>query len=304
MTCSNKSLAPICTHPGKKQGVKMEKQQTPKKYILISLIVIILIGIIASVYWYTQIKLPYDNAVLRFENAAEEVSKKNDDAKSTISEVQKTIDSKEIPLANATLTDLQVAISEVKESSRKIPTQPSKTTEIVAKAKTLEKPLNYSDGLSKIEEKKIAFESSVAQMKQITNPTGDFVILRLRQIDSIVDIQGVTEDNDPNGNLNKQGGYTSTTYFTSGLVNQEDVYGNTVIERGTDGGGSIEVYASAEDAQKRDDYLSVFDGAALMMNPGSHSVIGTVVIRTSARLTASQQTDLDNQIKSKLTEVQ
>lgn len=41
-------------------------------------------------------------------------------------------------------------------------------------------------------------------MKQITNPNEDFVIQRLKGIPNISGYQAVTEDHDPNGNLNKQ----------------------------------------------------------------------------------------------------
>lgn len=67
---------------------------------------------------------------------------------------------------------------------------------------------------------------------------------------------------------------------------------------GTDGGGCIEVYATAEDATKRSDYLSTFDGSIL--SSGSHEVLGTCVVRTSNLLTASQQQGMSQEIQDAL----
>ena len=136
-------------------------------------------------------------------------------------------------------------------------------------------------------------------MKQVTNPSEAFVIERLQGIEGIGDISAVTEDNDPNGQLGKSGGYTATVYYTSPLVDQSDVIGSTVIEKGTEGGGAIEVYANVDDANKRKDYLSAFDGGIL--SSGSHEVVGTVLVRTSDKLTASQQKELEAAIIEALT---
>ena len=62
------------------------------------------------------------------------------------------------------------------------------------------------------------------------------------------------------------------------------------------------MYKTAEEAQVRNTYLSTFDGLGLL-NPGSHYVYGTVVIRTSSHLTASQQTTLTEKIYNKLIEL-
>ena len=50
-------------------------------------------------------------------------------------------------------------------------------------------------------------------MRQITAPTESFVIQRIADVEGISGVQAVTEDHDPNGNLNKAGGYTACIYF-------------------------------------------------------------------------------------------
>ena len=132
-------------------------------------------------------------------------------------------------------------------------------------------------------------------------PTEAYVIKCLEKVPNVTGISAVTEDNDPNGNLNKAGGYTAQVYFSSDLVNQASVRGNSIIDKGTDCGGSIEIYTSPEDAEKRNTYLASFDGTIFVS--GSHSVIGTVVVRISNELKASQQKEMEANIIAALIEI-
>lgn len=101
--------------------------------------------------------------------------------------------------------------------------------------------------------------------------------------------------------MNKQGGYTASVYFADSQVT-EAVDGSDIVGKGTDGGGNVEVYKTKEEAEKRNTYLSAFDGNGIL-NPGSHYVYGTTVIRTSRHLTASQQTALTEKVYQKLIEI-
>jgi hypothetical protein len=83
------------------------------------------------------------------------------------------------------------------------------------------------------------------------------------------------------------------------FVDQSSLVGVTVIDKGTSAGGSIEVYPTKKDAEKRNQYLPSFDGGRLAS--GSHIVIGTVVVRTSNELSATQQKVLENNIVAVLT---
>ena len=125
---------------------------------------------------------------------------------------------------------------------------------------------------------------------------------RLKEIVTITDVQSATENNDPNQDLNKQGSYTAAVYFADNEVTNP-VAGADLVAKGTDAGGCVEVYKTLEDAKKRNDYLSAFDGLPTVINPGSHYVYGTVVIRVAASLTASQQNALTQKIYEKLIEI-
>lgn len=266
---------------------------------------IILCGVIAigGGIWYTQVKKPHDAAVSNFNSAAKAVNAKNNELSTAIANAQKIIDAKEPAYDEATTEALVTALSDAKSNMRKVPDLPKKTDDINSETKKLSEPLDYSATMEDIAAKQSAYQNSIQQMKQITNPSEDFIVQRLKDVPNIFGYQAVTEDHDPNGNLNKQGGYTSTVYFSTDLIDQSSVYGNDIVDKGTDCGGAIEVYATQEDAEKRDSYLGGFDGAG-MLNSGSHKVLGTIVIRTSTKLTATQQNEFTNNITNKLLELQ
>ena len=274
-----------------------------KKKTLLGLIAAIAIIAIGICVWYFQVKKPHDLAETKFNAAVKEVEAKNTELTSAMNDAQKILDKKEAVYDNTTKEAFITALSDAKAAQRKIPDLPKKTADINAETKKLSEPLDYSSVINAISEKQTAYQNSVLQMKQITNPNEDFVIQRLKGIPNISGYQAVTEDHDPNGNLNKQGGYTSTVYFSTPLIDQSSVYGNDIVDKGTECGGAIEVYASEEDAEKRDSYLASFDGAG-MLNSGSHKVLGTIVIRTSTKLTATQQNEFTNNITNKLLELQ
>ena len=274
-----------------------------KKKTLLGLIAAIAIIVIGICVWYFQVKKPHDLAETKFNAAVKEVEAKNTELTSAMNDAQKILDKKEAVYDNTTKEAFITALSDAKAAQRKIPDLPKKTADINAETKKLSEPLDYSSVINAISEKQTAYQNSVLQMKQITNPNEDFVIQRLKGIPNISGYQAVTEDHDPNGNLNKQGGYTSTVYFSPPLIDQSSVYGNDIVDKGTECGGAIEVYASEEDAEKRDSYLASFDGAG-MLNSGSHKVLGTIVIRTSTKLTATQQNEFTNNITNKLLELQ
>lgn len=274
-----------------------------KKKTLLGLIAAIAIIVIGICVWYFQVKKPHDLAEAKFNAAVKEVEAKNTELTSAMNDAQKILDKKEAVYDNTTKEAFITALSDAKAAQRKIPDLPKKAADINAETKKLSEPLDYSSVINAISEKQTAYQNSVLQMKQITNPNEDFVIQRLKGIPNISGYQAVTEDHDPNGNLNKQGGYTSTVYFSTPLIDQSSVYGNDIVDKGTECGGAIEVYASEEDAEKRDSYLASFDGAG-MLNSGSHKVLGTIVIRTSTKLTATQQNKFTNNITNKLLELQ
>lgn len=229
--------------------------------------------------------------------AAEE---KNVELDNAISAAEALILEREPALDETLIPVLETAVSEAKAAKQSIPEMPETENEIISVNDALNE-IDYSDVLSNLSEKQSALERSIKQYALVNAPTEAYIIECLKKVPNVIDISAVTEDNDPNGHLNKAGGYTAQVYFSSDLINQDDITGSTVIEKGTDCGGSIEVYSTVEDANSRNDYLASFDGG--IFASGSHIVVGTVLVRTSDELTASQQKEMEANIIAVLTEI-
>lgn len=282
----------------------MEETKKKSKNAIIGIVItIIVIASVSVCIWYFQVKKPHDEAVNGFNTATETVEVKNAELDSVIADAQSLMDEANKPYDENTISELTVSIADAENAKRTVPELPSKTSDIISATKMLKEPIDYSSFIDAIKEKQSALENSILQMRQITAPTESFVIQRIADVEGISGVQAVTEDHDPNGNLNKAGGYTACIYFSSSLINQDEVFGNDIVEKGTDCGGCIEVYPTIEEAEKRNTYLFAFDGAG-MLDSGSHNILGSIVIRTSRTLTATQQNELTQKISEKLLELQ
>ena len=233
-----------------------------------------------------------------FNTAVEKVKKENASLDKDINKAQKLVKSRKQALDESLRATLKTTIKETKDSKYKIKDKPDKDKEIKQETNKMNK-YDYQGIKNKLETAYNNLDISMKKYKLVDQPQESYVIECLKKVNGIMDIEAVTEQNDPNKQLNKAGGYTSQVYFSSNLIDQNSIEGNTVIDKGTDCGGSIEVYKTSEDAHKRNDYLSAFDGGIL--SSGSHTVYGTVVIRTSNALTATQQKQLESDILNALT---
>lgn len=134
----------------------------------------------------------------------------------------------------------------------------------------------------------------------VTNPSAEYVMAALHQLESVI---GIEQDPNPGeGEKEESKGEEciARIYFTSSLVEQSSFEEDSILEKGTRAGGSIDVYANVEDAIARDEYLHGFDDNWLL-NSGGHAVAGTIVIRTSAKLDEDEQIALTDSIVAALT---
>ena len=238
------------------------------------------------------------DAINAYNTASDSVETKNADLDTKVADAEALLAEDNTALDDTLAPALETAVSNVKAAKVDVPDMPATEEEILAVVDELN-VVDYTSVLEELGNSQTALETSIAQYALVDNPTEGYVIECLGEVEHVVDISAVTEDNDPNGNLNKAGGYTAQVYFSSDLVNQGSVSGSTVIEKGTDCGGSIEVYANVDDTNKRNDYLATFDGS--IFASGSHSVIGTCVVRTSDKLKASEQKEMEANIIAALT---
>lgn len=280
-----------------------ESRKKPSGKVIAIIAVVIAAVISASAYWYVNFQIPHNEAVAAFNEAADGLNERNAELDAAIADLQDLMGSGEKPLDETTLDEASAAIGEAQGAKQEVPEVPGETDEINSLAAEVEGMGDYTAQLESLKAAQTNLQNSIDQLQQVTNPTEQFVIGRLTGLPNVTGVEAATEQNDPNGNLHKDGGYTAAVYFSSDLVDQSQVYavdGFTGIPAvGTEGGGCVEVYATVEDAEERDAYLSAFDGSVL--DSGSHMVLGTCVVRTSHLLQASQQDAIEQAIVDSLT---
>jgi len=243
----------------------------------------------------------YVTAINDYDTAVASVESKNTNLDAALSNADTLVNIKDTALDETLRPALETSISDAKAVKSDIPERPLALEEIDAKTEEIKK-IDYTDALAKLDIAYKALDKSIKQYALVNNPKESYVIECLGKVTNVVNISAATEDNDPNGHLNKSGGYTAQVYFSSDLVNQSSVFGTTVIDKGTECGGSIEVYSTLEDVKKRNDYLATYDGGILAS--GSRMVIGTCLVRLSDKLTASQQTAMGKNIIKILTNLE
>ena len=216
-----------------------------------------------------------------------------------IEAAQAVVDDERQALDDTLKPALQTAISEASSIEFDAPKVPKGVEEINSATEDLKK-VTYVDQLQSLKDATKALSDSIKKYELVNAPEEAYVIKCLKTVEDIDGIAAATEDHDPNGNLHKDGGYTAQVYFSSPLVDHSYM-DNDIIEAGTQGGGSIEVYKTAKEAKKREEYLAGFDGT--ITASGSHEVVGTCIVRTSDSLTATQQKELERAIVEALTKV-
>lgn len=256
---------------------KDDKKSKYKKHYLLTLLVFI-IG--ASTFGYFTVSSSV-NATKKYDIAVEEFNDLADNYNEKVKLV--SVDNiegvpSEVTLLSTEKTDLfSVATSVIKGNS---------SSKINRDTQTIYTMIDTLQEGSKI-------------IESINNPSGALVESKLKNIKEINQIKSVTIDNDPNGFLNKEHGYTSCTYFTILGLTIDGVTSTDPVVLGTDGGGSVEVYANLDDAIARYEYLKQFENT--MLYSGSYSVVGTMVVRVSYVLTDEQQFTLTDYIVQQFT---
>lgn len=274
----------------------------------------------------------YNEAIKPYNDSVEAVREANKAVTGATAGAQSVINKGEEPFDSSTLTSLKEVMAAAEAALIELPEKLDEVEELTvdegmerqdiesiieraanasdelspAKVPSCIEVPDYSESIEAINVALKAYEDSIQGLKQVTAPSDDFVIERIQGIETVGAMAPVTEDHDPNGKLNKQGGYIGCVYFRDNRIDFDQLYfegdSSDVVEIGTDGGGAVEVFKTVEDAEARNDYLASFDGSGFFSS-GSHAVVGTVVVRTSDELTASQQEELTTAITNALIRV-
>ena len=277
---------------------------------------------------YNSAVASYNEEIAPYNEAVKQIEETNAGLQETLDTAQEVINKGEEPYDPATLEGLKTALAEAGKAKVSVPDvleevgtltvpedakkdalealkeQTASASEELAAKKVPDIPEvpDYSGVITAVTDAQKVYEDSIQSLRQITAPSDEFVMERLQRIETITAMEPVTEDHDPNGQLNKQGGYIGCIYFTDTQVDRSQLYiedgKDNVIDIGTDGGGAIEVFATPEEAKVRNEYLASFDGG--MFASGSHYVEGTCLIRTSNYLNGTQQKELTAKITEAL----
>lgn len=149
----------------------------------------------------------------------------------------------------------------------------------------------YADWISEIFEACDNLKNSIQAYALVDAPSDDRVMECLSRLEEIIQCVAATEETDDNNLLGKDGSYIGRIVFACAPMTPAVISDSALLSKGTDAGGSIEIFRTREDAEARESYLAVFDGTIL--DSGSHVVLGTMVIRTSCKLAESQQEKLE-----------
>ena len=265
-------------------GTKNIKPQKNKRWLLLILALILLIPMTLSLRGYFIKETEIEQVLNATKGYNEEVRIFNEYVEEYNSAVSLTcIDN--IQGLPSKIDNLSIA-SEEREEIINVIRSGNNKEKIVSDTETI---IQMSEQLKQV----------IEVVNQITAPEEGWVNERLLAIEEIIDTQSVTEQQNPDGLLNKEGGYSACIYFTTGATEPEKVPGNSIVEKGTDAGGAVEIYDNLAEAEARVEYLSGFDGTALYS--GSYAIVGTMVIRTSYKLTNEQQLEMTNLITTELT---
>ena len=286
----------------------------------------------AAVDTYNQAVAAYNTGIQPYNEAVGRIESANEGLLSVVNAAQDVINRGETPYDPSTLEHLKAAMADAGEAKASVPPlleeyemlavpedakkadleslieQATTGTESLSAAAIPDTPSvpDYSNVSAAVTDAQRTYEDSIQSLKQITAPEDSFVMERLQRVDTITAMDAVTEDHDPNGQLNKQGGYIGCIYFTDSQVDRSQLYleegEDGIIDIGTDGGGAIEIFSTPEEAGVRENYLASFDGMGMMAS-GSHYIEGTCLIRTSNYLNGTQQKELTEKIAQALTAV-
>ena len=213
---------------------------------------------------YNQEIENYNSTVLNYNEKANKIIAANKELTGVIEEAQALIDCGDTPYESETMTTLNNTLknsrnsicetpniyekktaleldeslnkslaSKISEANESLNVERSEivsaTSEVGEESAGLSVP-DYSKIIAEIKDEEELLENSYTIQKQITNPTQDFVLAKINNVENIANVVCATEENDPNGKLGKDGGYTAQIYFSSPLLGTETIAGDKLID--------------------------------------------------------------------------
>jgi hypothetical protein len=136
---------------------------------------------------------------------------------------------------------------------------------------------------------------SVAACSSTPSQTADQIVSELTsKVATARPSVAFSADTDPNKLLGRPNGYTSKVSFTDSRIGPDDLLG--VEPGGVDAGGSVEVFADADAAAARQQYIQQLQKAAPLLGTEYSYVDGTALVRVSGKLTPDQAADYERAV--------
>ena len=183
------------------ESLSQQKKLAARKIGLIAAVIVV--AAIAIGVWVVSYQIPHSEAESEFNAAVAGLNERNAELDDAIADLQELMGSEPGPLDPATLDAASAAIGEAQGARCDAPKMPSGTEEIHALAAEVEGMGDYSAQIASLAEAQANLQNSIDQLKQVTNPTEQFVIERITGLPNISGVEAVTENHDPNDNLNK-----------------------------------------------------------------------------------------------------
>ncbi len=285
----------------KKEETKSKAKVKLSKNRVIFLVVSLII-IIAIILGLTVFNSNWKDASHDFKVVSNKLERMNNELDSLIAKSEKIVKTKDKALEEEKRAILKGTISDAKEKREDVLRKPLLTKNIENATSKMEE-IDYTEIVKLLEEKYNDFDKSIKQYKLVDNPTEKYLLSRLKNVKGIFNITAYTEETDVDKRLNKSKWYYSKIAFQHKDVKNSAIeYGFSIEEIGNPAGGCVEAFKTVEDAQRRNNELKSLEGT--VRRPGSHKVIGTILIRTSDDLSATKQKELETAIIEALTYIE
>ena len=169
--------------PGQTAGGDAEecssKQRRPRLRTLAAAAALVAIAVLGA-WWFVNIQMPHAEATRAFDAAASGLERRNAELDEAISSLQDLMGSGESPLDSSTLDAASAAIGAAQGAKQDVPEMPVDTENIVSAAEQIEGMGEYTAEIDALSTAQANLQQSIDQLKQVTNPSEQFVLERRR----------------------------------------------------------------------------------------------------------------------------
>lgn len=143
--------------------------------------------------------------------------------------------------------------------------------------------------------------NAILVSEQLYKPECEWVKKRLANIEQVNESGIVTTQEDIVKYMGQDSGCIGIVYFGLDSIDANIVNGDNIISKGTDAGGSVEIFDSLEATRNRCEYLGQFDNTYLYS--GSYALVGTMVIRISYKLDSEKQLEITSKLCEQMSRI-